>query len=253
MNSKNISYYYGKSKGVDVVHLRGSGTKAQDVQSVLKAHGFKWVFNKGRKKICAWESECSINDSLALLLELREMGYMISPSSSLNPKRRIYLDKPKIRIAIKVGKNHQITLGELVDWLTNEGYSKVDTLGDVGEFKQVGDSVYVWTIQDDSLMRVCFDNEAVDTVSVVDPDTMKAQYEDFIEIEGLVERENDLPKEYKKPNVERIFIPRQIKLPKKKIGPLGQAKYASTSKDRMLKSFKKLDESHPFFNMIKWD
>lgn len=251
--TNKVTYYYGKSGGEEVAQLRGGGL--QSVKPQLAGEGFKWVFSRGRRKVMAYEAFMSPHQLIEVLLMLKQHGLEISPSKSLAPKRWLYLDKPKVYETKAIKTGDEIPFETLAGWLDANGYERVAPVERPGDFAIMGDAFHVWTKDDDVLIRIVFDGETVESISRVDPESKNAAFAPDITINGL--RELDAPAEIPTPPTVPVDPPQQARIlaqpspkPPRVAEPL---KYHPTIVEQMNKKFVKLDESHPFFNMIKWE
>lgn len=234
----NVTYHYTNvNLGIDkvTVTLRGKAFKDPERVKYIKSKGFRWVYCKMRRRVCGWQAQYSVHQLIEMLLHLHNLGAEIIPSEGLNPNKWLYLDTPRVCNQLIVKVSHKMSHDHLAKWLLDEGYQKLGTVENPGDFAVQGDTFFIWTKQDDTLFRVVFDGESIESVAKIDPSCYDAELIAEATINGLLERE--VPQS----DVEKPIPFTVVK------------KYSVDRKKMLLKSFTKLDEKHPFFNMIKWD
>lgn len=188
--TNNVYYNYTAFKYGKVdpsAQLRGGGLQHPQAKEYIQSKGFHWVFRRGRRMVAAYEAPYTPHKLIEILLHLKMMGLDISPSPSLHPKRWLYLDLPKIYEKQTIKTRDTLSYETLMVWLEKNGYARIKDVEQPGDFAIKGDSFYIWTKQDDALVRLVFDGDTVESISQVDPETFNADYFAEVTINGLVE------------------------------------------------------------------
>lgn len=267
-SKKNITYYYGKANGEDNSQLRGAGLGDAGVKSYIRSKGFKWTFRRGMRAVRAWEANYSPHKLIEILLHLKNLGFEILPSSSLPLKKWLYLDLPSVYDTKRIQSGDPLSREDLILWLEGNNYAHCKDVSDTGEFAPRGDTVFVWTKQDDALVRIVFDGDRVESIAFVEPDGSGNFVPEFT-INGLKEIAVALPQETvlepEKPNViseQNVMnayaeIAEKLKdmpipLPPQPIQSDAKRRYSPSIFAQINKKFDLLDSKHPFYGMVKF-
>lgn len=213
------------------------------VKSHLHAKGFKWVFRQGRRRVMAFQTQMSPLELIEILLWLKSRGIQVDPSSTLPIKKWLYLDKPNSYNTKSIKTGITIPFDELSSWLETNDYTRMKHIEQPGDFDVQGDTFMVWTKEEDELIRIIFDGDIVESIAKVDAESYKAVFESEYILCGLRETEE----------IHSIGLsfssPVKLTLVKKE----RSRKYPSNRVSQIAHSLCKLDETHPLFNMIKWN
>lgn len=123
--TNNVTYNYGYLKSLPNAQLRGGGLQYPQAKEYILSRGFRWVFSRGRRKVVAYEAAYTPHKLIEILLHLKMMGLNIIPSSSLHPKRWLYLDLPKVYEKQTIKTGNAITHESLAVWLEKNGYARI--------------------------------------------------------------------------------------------------------------------------------
>ena len=254
---KAITYQYGFSKGVLTATIRGQSIKESAAKDYIKANGFRYIFQEGRRKVCGWRASMGVHKLIEVLIHLNGLGYDIKPSSTLPSKKWLYLEAPKVIYTISLKGGQKTSQEDLIVWLEGEGYRRLPELEDPGDFAIKGEQVLIWTREDDKLVRIVLDGETIETIAYINAETLDNDFVPEVTIKGLVERVDDAAPTTGTvvPELSSILTDIKVRQPKAIHQPYRFVKprYSKPHRQNMYRSLVKLDEKHPFFNMIKWD
>ncbi len=239
----NVIYSYGMSSGQEMCQLRGAGLQLPEAKQYIASKGFKWIFKLGMRRVMAYRAFMSPLAFIEILLHLQGLGLDVMPYSGLSPKRWLYLDRPKTFVTFPLRTGDNIAFESLAKWLTDNGYTRLSSPENPGDFSVCGESFQIWTREEDTLVRLNFDGEVVESIALVDPESTDATFVPQIIINGLIEL--DVPHPLPAKPLATV--------PAKRVVKWHKPKYNTTRIQQMNRKFAKLDEKHPFFNMVKFN
>jgi len=266
----NVAYHYSKANP-PIVSLRGKGLRDYDVKKMLASKGFKWVFRNGRRRVMAWQAEMSVHALIEILLAIQKRGCSVIPSQSLSKDRWLYLDIPEKIVTTEIRPLQEYGFNKLINWLTENGYTRLNTVEQPGDIAVVGDSIFVWTRDCDALFRYVFDGDIVESIAKIDPQTMNAESLLSAIISNVPVRSTIAKK---KKYIRKIDIPGEITLSPPKtesvenstirkiqqvsdmsnLSPVEEhdpsRKYSSSQARQLMERLQLTN--HPLRNMIKW-
>lgn len=248
-----ITYQYGFSKGELSATIRGQNLKENATKEYIKANGFRYVFQDGRRKVCGWRAKMGVHKLIEVLIHLSDMGHVIKPSSTLPSKKWLYLEAPKVVYTISLKGGQKTSQEDLIVWLEGEGYRRLPEVEDPGDFAIKGEQFLIWTREDDKLLRVVLDGETVESIAFVNADTLDNDFVPEVIIKGLVERSATTGTVLTEFAVILTDIKVRQPLASQQPYRFNKPRFSKPHRQNMYRSLVKLDENHPFFNMIKWD
>lgn len=250
----NPKPWAGETKST--VQLRGGGLQQSNIKAYLIQNGFRWTFAMNRRRVMAYQAEMGVLKLIEILQWLQRNGLTVDPSTALPAKKWLYLDKPKEYEVKKLKTGETLSVEDFSVWLEANNYSRLTDVEQPGDFAPKGDTVFVWTKEDDELIRLCFDGDTIESIAKVDPETYEADFTPEYVVCGLREinaaevatAASEPMAVAAPPNLSIINIPKQ-RPPKPRPAP----KYVASRVTMMTRSLTKLDKDHPFFNMVKWN
>lgn len=173
--------------------LRGKGLKEH--KDLIASYGFVWVFKKKRRFVAAYEAILDTEKLTELLLKLKHLGCNVTPNKSLPKDRHINLKMPSCLVKIMIKQNDNFGFEKFVNWLNENGYSKIENIEEQGDFSVKGENVIVWTFK--KVIRISFRHETIDSIYCID-EKSNIQQVPSIEIRNI-ERVEKIKVENSKP------------------------------------------------------
>jgi hypothetical protein len=146
----NITYHYGESKGLTFCLLRGHATRDPVVKQLIKTNGYVWQETIGMRRVMAYRRDgTSLPEIVQVLRKLQSLGCSVIPATTLAAGKQLPLDtrsqsSPKgLFDLFPIIPGTILSSDDLKNFLITHQYHEGDLPLNAGEYKFLGDSIYV--------------------------------------------------------------------------------------------------------------